>query len=70
MKNKKVIIVVVAIIAIILVSLAIWFGIRKYKINQYTKADEYEVKIESSEVVDKVFKIVSKCKNITKFVVE
>lgn len=34
------------------------------------KADEYEVKIESSEVVDKVFKIVSKCKNITKFVVE
>ncbi len=54
MKNKKVIIVVVAIIAIILVSLAIWFGIRKYKINQYTKADEYEVKSEKIASVKSV----------------
>lgn len=43
MKNKKVIIVVVSIIAIILVALAISFGIKKYNINKYTKADEYEV---------------------------
>lgn len=54
MKNKKVIIVVVAIIAIILVSLAILFGIRKYKINQYTKADEYEVKSEKITSVKSV----------------
>ncbi len=33
-------------------------------------ADELEVKIESEDVVDKVFKIVSKKKHITKFVVE
>ncbi len=43
MKNKKVIIVVVAIIAIILVALAISFGIKKYNQNKYTKADEYEL---------------------------
>ena len=54
MKNKKVIIVVVAIIAIILVSLAIWFGIRKYKINQYPKADKYEVKSEKIASVKSV----------------
>lgn len=34
------------------------------------KNDEYEVKIESSDIVSKVFDEVSKCKNITKFVVE
>ena len=34
------------------------------------KADEFEVKIENSSVVDKVFKVVSKCKCVTKFVVE
>lgn len=34
------------------------------------KVDEYEVKIEDSSVVDKVFKVVSKKKNVTKFVVE
>lgn len=43
MKNKKVIIVVASIIAIILVALAVSFGIKKYNINKYTKADEYEV---------------------------
>ena len=32
--------------------------------------DEYEVKIEDSSVVDKVFEIVKNKKNITKFVVE
>ena len=34
------------------------------------KADEYEVKISSIDYVDDVFKVVSKFKNITKFVVE
>ena len=34
------------------------------------KADEYEVKIESKEIVPKVFQVVSKAKDITKFVVE
>lgn len=34
------------------------------------KADEYEVKIESKEIVPKVFQIVSKAKDVTKFVVE
>lgn len=34
------------------------------------KADELEVKIESIDIVDNVFKVVSKHKNITKFVVE
>ena len=34
------------------------------------KADEFEVKIENSSVVDNVFKVVSKCKCVTKFVVE
>lgn len=34
------------------------------------KADEFEIKIESSSSVDDVFKVVSKGKNITKFQVE
>ena len=34
------------------------------------KADEFEVKISSSKMVDNVFKAVSKAKNVTKFVVE
>lgn len=34
------------------------------------KADEFEVKIENSDIVDNVFKVVSKCKYVTKFVVE
>ncbi len=34
------------------------------------KADEYEIKISSKEKVDDVFKVVSKGKNITKFLVE
>ncbi len=34
------------------------------------KADEYEIKIAEESVEEKVFKEVSKCKNITKFVVE
>ena len=34
------------------------------------KADEYEVKIESKEIVPKVFQVVSKAKDVTKFVVE
>ena len=34
------------------------------------KADEFEVKIDNSSVVDNVFKVVSKCKCVTKFVVE
>ena len=34
------------------------------------KADEFEVKIESSSVVEEVFKKISKKKNITKFIVE
>ena len=33
------------------------------------KADEYEVKIESKEIVPKVFQVVSKAKDVTKFVV-
>ena len=34
------------------------------------KADEYEVKIESKDIVPKVFQVVSKAKDVTKFVVE
>ncbi len=34
------------------------------------KADEFEVKIENSDIIDDVFKVVSKKKNVTKFVVE
>ena len=34
------------------------------------KADEYEIKISSKNIVDDVFKVVSKGRNITKFVVE
>ena len=34
------------------------------------KSDEYEVRISSKEVVDKVFKYISKCSNVLKFVVE
>ena len=34
------------------------------------KSDEYEVRISSKEVVDKVFKYISKCTNVLKFVVE
>ena len=34
------------------------------------KPDEYEVKISSNDIVENVFKYISKCKNITKFVVE
>ena len=35
-----------------------------------TKPDEYEIKIADESVKDKVFKIVSKSPNISKFVVE
>ena len=38
--------------------------------NIIEKADEYEIKITSKDMVDDVFKIISKGKNITKFVVE
>ena len=31
---------------------------------------EYEVKISNKDVVDNVFKYISKCENVTKFVVE
>lgn len=34
------------------------------------KSDEFEVKIENESIVDNVFKVVGKCKNVTKFVVE
>ena len=34
------------------------------------KPDEYEVKISSNDIVENVFKYISKCENITKFVVE
>ena len=34
------------------------------------KSDEYEVRISSKEVVDKVFKYISKCTNVLKFLVE
>lgn len=34
------------------------------------KSDEYEITISSKDVVGDVFKFISKCKNITKFVVE
>ena len=34
------------------------------------KADELEVKIESDDIVEEVFKHIKKCKNISKFVVE
>ena len=34
------------------------------------KADEYEIKISSKDIVHDVFKVISKGKNITKFVVE
>lgn len=39
-------------------------------ISVLSKSDEYEIKIESSEIVKQVFDKISKCKNITKFVVE
>ena len=32
--------------------------------------DEYEIKIENDDIVDDVFKYVSKCENVSKFVVE
>lgn len=35
-----------------------------------TKGESYEIKIESSDIVKDVFDKISKCKNITKFVVE
>lgn len=34
------------------------------------KADEYEIKIENQDYVESIFKYVSKCNNVTKFVVE
>ena len=34
------------------------------------KSDEYEITISSKEVSSKVFEYISKCKNISKFVVE
>jgi len=34
------------------------------------KANEYEIKIESDDIVDKVFSVISKSKNVTKFIVE
>ena len=39
-------------------------------VNVTNKADEYEVKIESQEVVEDVFKYITKCNNVTKFSVE
>ena len=46
--------------------------IKKIKgvVSVINKADEYEVKIESEDIVKDVFKYVSKCNNITKFSVE
>ena len=38
--------------------------------NIIEKADEYEIKITSKDITDDVFKFISKCKDITKFVVE
>ena len=34
------------------------------------KSDEYEIRISSKDVIDKIFKYVSTCKNVVKFVVE
>lgn len=34
------------------------------------KSDEYDVTISSKDVIENVFKFISKCKNVTKFVVE
>ena len=34
------------------------------------KSGEYEVKISNKEAIENVFKYVSKCSNVTKFVVE
>lgn len=34
------------------------------------KADEYEIKISSKDIIEDIFKYITKCKNITKFVVE
>lgn len=34
------------------------------------KSDEYEIRISSKDIVDKVFKYVSKCNNVLKFIVE
>lgn len=39
-------------------------------VNVLEKADEFEVKIENNDYVDDVFHEVSKCLNVTKFVVE
>jgi len=46
--------------------------IKKIKgvIDVFNKADEYEIKITSQEVVDEIFKYISKCQNVIKFVVE
>ena len=38
--------------------------------NILEKSYDYEIKITSKDIVDDVFKIISKCKNITKFIVE
>ena len=34
------------------------------------KSDEYEIRISSKNVIDNIFKYVSTCKNVVKFVVE
>ncbi|MDD3392941.1 MAG: ATP-binding cassette domain-containing protein [Bacilli bacterium] len=39
-------------------------------LNVIEKADEFEVKIESNDIIDDVFKVVSKHSDVTKFVVE
>ena len=39
-------------------------------ISVINKADEFEVKIESQDIVDDVFKYITKCSNVTKFLVE
>lgn len=46
--------------------------IKKIKgvVSVISKADEYEIKIESQDIVEDVFKYISKCNNITKFSVE
>lgn len=38
--------------------------------NLIEKSDEYEITISSKDIVNNVFKFISKCKNVTKFVVE
>ncbi len=39
-------------------------------ISVINKADEFEVKIESQDIVDDVFRHITKCSNVTKFLVE